>query len=105
PLFTQIFRFDSGEGGAGAPQVEMVRIAAADWDASLAEAERRSEVEMHAERPAREVRKEAEPDDEELRKKEPEKAPGQVVDVAPGKDEEISEGAEDSRFVAESTNR
>lgn len=83
------------------PKVELVEIPAAAWDAALGASgvdprrraqrvdERQQERRQPAERPP------------EPERKEPERPPGQVVEVAPGNGEE----APDARFAAESSNR
>ena len=95
PLFLQVFQFEARES-AEAPPVEMVRIPAADWDAALAEAERRlGEALPSPSKPRKSTPK------REEQKEEPEEAPGQVVDIAPGNDEVDP----DARFAAASSNR
>lgn len=98
PLFTSIFDFEPAEPGAAAP-VEMVRIPAADWDAALAEAQRAAGESSDTQRS--QDASERKPSKPEPEKEEPVKAPGQVVEVAPGNDEE----SPDARFAAESSNR
>src|SRR5690554_2348886 len=94
PLFTSIFDFEPAEPGEAAP-VEMVRIPAADWDAALAEARRAAGESSDTQRS--QDASERKPSKPEPEKEEPVKAPGQVVEVAPGNDEE----SPDARFAAE----
>lgn len=99
PLFAQIFRFEPG-APKDAPPVEMVRIPAGEWDAALAEAERAAGATSETARPAEEAR-ERRAAEEAPPPEDPVEAPGQVVEVAPGNDEEDP----DARFAAESSNR
>lgn len=92
PALLRILRF--GEEPVPDAEVEWVRVPASQWDAGRALAERAEGTD----RPRPDRERLLVPPEE---KKEPEQAPGQVVEVAPGNDQE----APDARFAAESSNR
>jgi len=104
PLFVGIFDFE-GRSSRDAPPVEMVRVPAAAWDAALAQAERaagRDPLDPTPRRPPSDLpQPERQVEKREEAKKEPEKAPGQVVEVAPGNGEEDPS----ARFASERANR
>lgn len=91
PALWGVFRFEGADQEVEAP-VEWVRVPASQWDAGRAQAA--------ASGPQRQAPKER-PEREQEKEKAAEKAPGQVVEVAPGNQEE----APDARFAAESSNR
>lgn len=93
PLVGEVFRFEASEAPEEAA-VEVVRIPGAQWDRAMADGRRAAERSRPRE-PGE--KKEVERKEKPL----PERAPGQVVDVAPGNREEDP----DARFAAETSNK
>ncbi len=82
------------------PEVSLVRIPAKQWDAAMGGARQAQSNDAQGERRLRDPQ-ESQPPEEKVEEAKPEKAPGQVVETAPG-NREIPDGPS---FAAESDNK